>query len=236
MTTKTLDDAIQLQEQTIEALKNINDELLDAEDTGTVTLESLRRDNYKLHNIILEETDRLNDAHKTTRRLHNRLGVWTLNFGGGGRPATRVSTKKSSAMRKRDPSKQIDTPVTLRSGSKANKNQNRNENAANANEEAGILFGMSGLKDTHADELKELDDNDKEIDTMLDEASKILTSLGTLNNNVASEIQTSTEGLEMVENQIEKADYNQEVNNARALSFLHGRWLRRQNDTTRSTK
>jgi hypothetical protein len=219
----TLDDAIKVQEQTIESLKNLNDELLDTQDVGTVTLETLRRENYKLHNVILPESERLNEAQKTTHRLHNRLGVWACKFGGGGgarAPSSRVSKKGN------EPSKKV---VTNSSISKAKSNNHHNSHAA-VSMDSDVALGLTELIETHAVEVKKVQDNDKVIDTMLDEASTVLTNLSILGSNAAVEVQVSTEGMDDLTRNMDKANYKQQMNNARAARFLGVRSLRPEKD------
>jgi hypothetical protein len=229
--TKTLDEAFHLQQQTIETLDSIKEELLDTEEIGSLTLETLKREKYKINNIF-EETDRLNAANIKTRQLHNRLGRWTMNFGGRARGHGIVSPKAVSPKQGETPLQRNTSPNREASQKKYWRTKLKKQKKNTENYEASILFGVSALKETHADELKELDENDKEIDDMLDETSILLGALGTLQNEIVTEIHTSREHMNVAEKQFDTAESKQHGNNARALDFLQGKWLRRANDTT----
>jgi hypothetical protein len=232
---QTLDEAFHLQGLTIETLKNINDDLVETEEVGRLTLESLKREKYKL-NDILEESDRLNRAHDETRRLHNRLGRWTMNFSGLSRKGVRKNTSsKGGKLRKGgEASSQIRSSFNRSNAptKQGTASQYYNKATDNSFHGTGICSADSILRETHGDEMKELDENDKVIERMLNDTSAILAGFESLNIQVAGEIASSGEDLQVIEKQLEAAESNLQRINARSLDFLYGRSLQKGMNVT----
>ena len=232
---KTLDKAFHVQHKTIEALKNINEDLINSEEGGNLTLEDLKRQNYKLNNI-LDETDRLDHAQKEASRLQRRLGRWTMKAGGRLRTARNAPPKTTGGRRGGDPS-QSGSPSRPFKPSTLSPTFNHSEHASNVqSNKSGILDGITILRETHASELKELDENDREIEGLLDCASKTLSNLADLQSNIASEIHTSKDTMHVIETNLEVAEYKQRRVNARSIDFLEGKYRNRGLDAAARRK
>lgn len=227
---ESFDEAFHLQAQTIETLRNINEDLSETEQVGGLSLESLKREKYKL-NDILEESDRLSRAHDKTRRLQNRLGRWTMTFGGQSRDSAvtkKVSSKAGKSRNRVDASSQVHSSlnrsnITSKHDTAHYKNNPKDYYAF----DTGICSADSILRETHADEVTELDENDKEIERMLNETSSILARIETISSQAAHEIASSGEDLETIERRLEAAESSQQRINARSLDFLSGVFLHR---------
>lgn len=238
---KTLDRAFHVQRKTIEALKNINEELQDSEEGGNLSLEELKRQNYKLNDIV-DETDRLQHAQKESSRLHKRLGRWTLKVGGRSRDSHMVPPKKSAppkggSAKRRGDSFPTDSPSSPFKQSTISRTTNHSEHAANVDgDKDSILAGISILRETHASEVKELDENDREIEGLLDSASTTLSHLAALQNNISNEIHSSRDTMNVIESNLDTAGYKQRRMNARALDFMEGNYRKRAMNAGTSRK
>jgi hypothetical protein len=222
---KTLDKAFYTQRKTIDALKNINEDLLDCEEGGNVTLEELKRQNYKL-NDILEETDRLDDAQAEARRLQNRLGRWAMKFGGGSKESRIKPPKKTPPSKGGSATKHGNSSTTGKS-TMSSKHKNSERASYVESGETDVLHGISILKETHASELKDLAQNDREIEGLLDNASTTLSHLAALQTTISNEIHASTDTINVIESNLETAGYKQRRLNARGLNFLEGKYRQR---------
>lgn len=229
---KTLDKAFHAQRKTIDALKNINEDLLDCEEGGNLSLEEIKRQNYKLNNI-LNETDRLDDAQAESRRLQNRLGRWTMKFGGRAIESRIKPPKKStpsqggSATKHGNSSPTDSTPRFFNKSTMSSKHKNSECASYVESDKTDILHGVSILRETHASELNDLAQNDREIEGLLDNASATLSNLANLQTNISSEIHASTDTMNVIESNLDTAGYKQRRLNARGLNFLEGKYRNR---------
>jgi hypothetical protein len=219
---RALAETAEMQQQTKEALQRIKEQAQDTEDMGAMTLEDLKQQKYAT-NTILEEADRIDKGLDETKRLQNKLGRWTMNFGRGGGEGVsqkRGQSPKRGTSPKRDESPKRDKPQ------KRGKSPKRGAapKPPKASDEPDILQGASGLKEHYADEFDNLAENDEEIDAMLDDTAAILGRLEVLSSNINNEVQQQSDVLEEVATNVEKVNHKQEVANIRARNFLTGKW------------
>jgi hypothetical protein len=219
-----LDEATRLQEETIDALKRIQDHVGDAEEEGALTLEQLRRQ-HVVAGRALDEADRLNEGLDETKRLQNKLSRWTLTFGKGRERDPLATRPRSSGATLKVTSK---SEQTKPKGKTAKSRQQGKENRAKEfDSQDDILKGVT--PDNYNEEFQKISDNDREIDGMLDETAEILGRLEKLSQDIEQEVSLQGETINQMENKLETAHDKQEAANSRARRFLTGKW-RRQGD------
>jgi len=92
---RAVQDAAAIQEDTLEALRRIEQQASEAEAAGVTTLAELQEHREKMDRI-LKEGDRLHDQLDTTHKLQNRLGRWGLKFNNRKAAQREVDKAKSS--------------------------------------------------------------------------------------------------------------------------------------------
>eukprot|EP00545_Synedropsis_sp_CCMP1620_P007857 CAMPEP_0119022584 /NCGR_PEP_ID=MMETSP1176-20130426/28319_1 /TAXON_ID=265551 /ORGANISM="Synedropsis recta cf, Strain CCMP1620" /LENGTH=228 /DNA_ID=CAMNT_0006977479 /DNA_START=195 /DNA_END=881 /DNA_ORIENTATION=- len=213
---KALGETADIQQETIEALRRIQEHAEDTEEMGALTLEDLKHQKYAMNNIV-NETDRIDRGLDETRRLQNKLGRWTLTFGKG----RAGNSRKSGYLPKREtpPKREKKPPKHIKLTKKDAVPKHFKEN-----KEPDVMFGATALKESHADECNIIEENDQEIDSMLDETADILGRLEFMSSNINNEVRTQKEALGEVERNVERANDKQDVANSRARNFLTGKW------------
>jgi hypothetical protein len=247
-----LEQAADIQQDTLSAVRRIQLQASETESIGITTLEELQLQREKLDGI-LKAGDRLHEQLDTADRLQNRFGRWSLSL--NSRRAAAKDAKKSikdqkaKAKMEEERSLRISAsmgstgstsassygsssgsgsePVRVKHTSSLVKSRpKKNSKKPTTCDDAtpkGLLYGIDASGHENEGELNGLADADRAIDKELDTVSKQLEGLLGMSRAMGSEIRTQNSAMDEVETTLAKADYKSRVVNERGRRFLAGK-------------
>jgi hypothetical protein len=249
---RVLQQAAEIQQETIGALQRIQDQAAETESMGMTTLEELQLNREKLDNV-LEEGDRLHMHLETTERLQNRFSRWNFKFSNrraavrdarktlqgreakakaeeerslrisassGSTGSTSVSSSDGSSI-----SRDSSSPVRVKHTSslvKSRPKKIRRQLPTCDNGPRDLLYGIQAKGHRNEDELWELADVDKLIDTELDKVSLQVERLLDMSRTIGAELKAQDAALDEVQSSLANADYKARVANERGRRLLTG--------------
>jgi hypothetical protein len=249
---RVLQQAAEIQQETIGALQRIQDQAAETESMGMTTLEELQLNREKLDNV-LEEGDRLHMHLETTERLQNRFSRWNFKFSNrraavrdarktlqgreakakaeeerslrvsassGSTGSTSVSSSDGSSI-----SRDSSSPVRVKHTSslvKSRPKKIRSQLPTCDNGPRDLLYGIQAKGHRNEDELWELADVDKLIDTELDKVSLQVERLLDMSRTIGAELKAQDAALDEVQSSLANADYKARVANERGRRLLTG--------------
>ena len=248
-----LQQASDIQQDTLSAVRRIQLQASETESVGITTLEELQLQREKLDGI-LKEGDRLHGQLDTAERLQNRFGLWSMSLSSrrGAAKDAKKSIKEQKAKAKLDEERSLrisasmgsttstsassygsasstsnkSEPVRVKHTSSLVKSRPKKNNKPTTCDDTtpkGLLYGIDAKGHENEGELNDLADADKIIDQELDTVSKQLEGLLGMSRAMGSEIRTQNAAMDEVETTLAKADYKSRVVNERGRRFLAGK-------------
>lgn len=232
---EALDETKRIQDRTTEKLQDMIQQTSETNEIGVGTLESLERNRYQIQETHATSKD-IQKKLKETERLQNRLDRWAFRFGRK-KPAVKLAKQTMEHEKElrniRTASKmplkqeQVEEEPSKKL-SKRDKKRSPNK-TSNAPLSRTPLVGTldPDLDETTRTELLDINDADKEVDTLLDVLGQSVDQLKDISKLMASEVSEQNKTLDEVQDSMDTVHEKQLVATTRMKHVLGGKWLRK---------
>jgi len=230
-----------MQQDTKKSIERIKRQMADTHEVGATTLAELEEQRRQVERIQ-SEGDRAEEQLKTTERLQNKLSRWSLSFNG------RAARKKANEARKHEEKQEQikeERKERLRieeeeesannveiaphgkkkreTRRKKNKKGEEPKSKLKASNQKSLLYGSKAGNSPMDPELRQLEDDDREINEDLDDVGNQLDELMDMAKAMGNEAESHGRGLDDFTEQMSDINHKQRVANNRTGRFLTGK-------------